>query len=35
MNDPADCLLRFKSNRWFGWLILAGIVAGNLPLLNR
>ena len=31
-NDPGDCLRRFKSNRWFGWLILAGIVAGNLPL---
>ncbi|MEI7610226.1 MAG: 4-hydroxybenzoate octaprenyltransferase [Rhodospirillaceae bacterium] len=31
MNDPADCLLRFKSNRWFGWLILGAIVAGNLP----
>ncbi len=32
LNDPADCLLRFKSNRWFGWLILAAIVAGNLPV---
>ena len=32
LNDPADCLLRFKSNRWFGWLILGGIVAGNLPV---
>ncbi|MEI6559546.1 MAG: 4-hydroxybenzoate octaprenyltransferase [Rhodospirillaceae bacterium] len=31
MQDPADCLLRFKSNRWFGWLVLAAIVAGNLP----
>jgi 4-hydroxybenzoate polyprenyltransferase len=32
-DDPGDCLLRFKSNRWFGWLVLAGIVAGNLPVL--
>ncbi len=32
LDDPADCLLRFKSNRWFGWFILAGLVAGNLPL---
>ena len=32
-SDPGDCLLRFKSNRWFGWLILVGIVAGNLPVL--
>ena len=31
-DDPGDCLLRFKSNRWFGWLVLAGIVAGNLPV---
>ncbi len=28
--DPADCLAKFKSNRLFGWLILAGIVAGQL-----
>ncbi len=28
---PADCLLRFRSNRWFGWLVLAGIVLGSLP----
>jgi len=32
-DDPADCLLRFKSNRWFGWLVLAGMVLGNLPVL--
>ena len=30
--DPADCLLRFKSNRWFGWLVLGAIVAGQVPL---
>jgi 4-hydroxybenzoate polyprenyltransferase len=29
-DDSADCLAKFKSNRLFGWLILAGIVAGRL-----
>ena len=28
--DAADCLAKFKSNRLFGWLVLAGIVAGRL-----
>ena len=27
--DPADCLAKFRSNRWVGWLLLAGIVAGH------
>ncbi len=31
-DDQADCLLRFRSNRWFGWLILGGVVAGLVPL---
>jgi 4-hydroxybenzoate polyprenyltransferase len=26
MDEPADCLAKFKSNRWFGWLVLAAIV---------
>jgi len=30
LNDSADCLAKFKSNRWFGWLILAAIVAGKI-----
>lgn len=30
MNDSADCLAKFKSNRWFGWLLLAAIVAGKV-----
>ncbi len=34
LHDPADCLVRFKSNRWFGWLCLAAIVVGNLPVLR-
>ena len=25
LDDPADCLAKFKSNRLFGWLILTGI----------
>jgi len=27
---PADCLAKFRSNRWFGWIVLAAIVAGRL-----
>jgi 4-hydroxybenzoate polyprenyltransferase len=30
LDDPADCLAKFKSNRLAGWLVLAGIVAGQL-----
>lgn len=29
IDDPADCLAKFRSNRWVGWLLLAGIVAGR------
>ena len=28
-DDPADCLAKFRSNRWTGWLMLGGIVAGH------
>jgi 4-hydroxybenzoate polyprenyltransferase len=28
--DAADCLAKFRSNRWVGWLMLCGIVAGHL-----
>ncbi|MFN8758456.1 MAG: 4-hydroxybenzoate octaprenyltransferase [Tagaea sp.] len=28
-DDPSDCLAKFKSNRLFGWLLLAGIVAAG------
>jgi 4-hydroxybenzoate polyprenyltransferase len=28
-DDPADCLAKFKSNRVFGWLILAGLLAAG------
>lgn len=30
IDDPADCLARFRSNRLVGWLIFAGILAGHL-----
>ena len=26
LGDPADCLRKFKSNRLFGWLVLAGLI---------
>ena len=29
LDDPADCLAKFKSNRLFGWMLLAGIVAAQ------
>jgi len=29
-HDPADCLMRFKSNRAVGWLMLAALVADRL-----
>jgi 4-hydroxybenzoate polyprenyltransferase len=28
--DPADCLMRFKSNAWLGLLLTAAIIAGRL-----
>jgi 4-hydroxybenzoate polyprenyltransferase len=28
-DDPVDCLRKFRSNRYVGWLMLAGIVAGH------
>lgn len=27
---PTDCLIKFKSNRYFGWLVLAAIVLGQI-----
>jgi 4-hydroxybenzoate polyprenyltransferase len=30
LDDPADCLRKFRSNRIAGWLMLGGIVAGHL-----
>ena len=30
IDDPADCLAKFRSNRAVGWLMLAGIVVGRI-----
>jgi 4-hydroxybenzoate polyprenyltransferase len=30
LDDPHDCLAKFKSNRLYGWLLLGGIIAGRL-----
>jgi 4-hydroxybenzoate polyprenyltransferase len=32
IDDPARCLMVFKSNRFVGWILLAAIVAGRAPL---
>lgn len=29
-HDPADCLHKFRANRFIGWLLLAGIIAGRM-----
>ncbi|MGQ9371050.1 4-hydroxybenzoate octaprenyltransferase [Azospirillum sp. A39] len=29
-DDQEDCLAKFRSNRWFGWLVLAAFVAGRV-----
>jgi 4-hydroxybenzoate polyprenyltransferase len=31
IHDPADCLAKFRSNRVFGWILLAGLAASGLP----
>jgi len=30
IDDPADCLAKFKSNTLFGWLLFAAIIAGRV-----
>ena len=30
IDDPADCLAKFRSNRWTGWLMLLGIVVAHV-----
>src|SRR5262245_58036010 len=29
LDDPVDCLAKFRSNHWVGWILLAGIVGGQ------
>ncbi len=33
IDDPADCLAKFKSNRLFGWLVLGGLLAEHAAWL--
>ncbi len=33
IDDPANCIQRFRSNRFVGWILLAGIVAAGAPAL--
>jgi 4-hydroxybenzoate polyprenyltransferase len=30
LDDPQDCLRKFRSNRWFGWIMAAGLFADLL-----
>ena len=30
LDDAKDCLAKFKSNRFIGWILLAGLIAGRL-----
>jgi 4-hydroxybenzoate polyprenyltransferase len=30
VDDPADCLAKFRANRAIGWILLAGIIVGQL-----
>ena len=30
IDDPHDCLAKFRSNRLFGWLVLAALIAGQV-----
>ncbi len=30
IDNPADCLKKFRANRWLGWVVFLGILAGRL-----
>jgi len=30
IDDPADCLAKFRSNRWVGWLLLLAIIGAHV-----
>jgi hypothetical protein len=32
LDNAADCLVKFKSNRYFGWILVAGLFADLLLL---
>ena len=29
-DDPADCLAKFRANRWLGWILFIGIILGRV-----
>ncbi len=32
IDDPGNCIVRFRANRFVGWILLAGILAGGAPI---
>ncbi len=30
IDNPSDCLKKFRANRWLGWIVFAGILAGRI-----
>lgn len=32
INDPSDCMAKFKSNKWFGLIVFAAMIAGQIAL---
>lgn len=32
IHNPQNCLMIFKSNKWFGWILLGAILLGKLPV---
>ncbi len=30
IDNPEDCLNKFRSNKWFGWIVFVGIVVGSV-----
>ena len=32
LDDPADCLTKFRANRWIGWMLLSGLIFGGIGL---
>ena len=30
IDNPADCLRKFRANRWLGWIVFVGILAGRI-----
>jgi hypothetical protein len=32
MDRPTDCLAKFRSNRLFGWLVMAALLLGHATL---